>query len=191
MDELSRTRYSVEGGSFYSMQQNWREEIQQLFSETKNLEIELRDKEEQLKTTAMKQKMSEEIIRQKENKLKHREIELVHRELQLVLMKPTESPLKHGKSKLFGGVLTTKLSTGEQISLPTGFRNLISVKNVKPYNASQSPPTSPHGYRSELRVLVFDKDDDNGRYIVSRVGTASPDDAKSGATVSLLSIAVE
>lgn len=55
LEELRVTCKHFEDDSFHSMQEEWREEIQQLFLEIKSLENELRDKELNLQKQAAEQ----------------------------------------------------------------------------------------------------------------------------------------
>jgi hypothetical protein len=71
--------------SFWTMQQDWKTEIQEMFTEIKNRENELRSREEELERISMRQQAYESLLRQREKELEEREKDLAFRELTVAL----------------------------------------------------------------------------------------------------------
>jgi serine/threonine protein kinase len=71
--------------SFWTMQQDWKTEIQEMFNEIKLRENELRSREEELERISMRQQAYENMLRQREKELEEREKDLAVRELSVAL----------------------------------------------------------------------------------------------------------
>jgi mitogen-activated protein kinase kinase kinase 9 len=86
--------------SFHIMQDDWRQEIEEVLLELRRKEKELRCREEDLNRAQMKQRMHEEQLRQKEQELQAREIDLLERELHFMIKQQTPTPIKRkGKGR--------------------------------------------------------------------------------------------
>ena len=71
--------------SFWTMQQDWKTEIQEMFDEIKTRENELENREEELKRISLRQQAYENMLRQRERELEEREKDLAFRELTVAL----------------------------------------------------------------------------------------------------------
>ncbi|XP_073194208.1 mitogen-activated protein kinase kinase kinase 21 isoform X5 [Lepidochelys kempii] len=105
--------------SFHSMQDDWKLEIQQIFSELRTKEKELRSREEELTKAALQQKSQEELLKRREQQLVEREIDVLERELNILIFQLNqEKPnVKKRKGKFKRSRL--KLKDGHRISLPS------------------------------------------------------------------------
>nr|XP_048699803.1 mitogen-activated protein kinase kinase kinase 21 isoform X3 [Caretta caretta] len=105
--------------SFHSMQDDWKLEIQQIFSELRTKEKELRSREEELTKAALQQKSQEELLKRREQQLAEREIDVLERELNILIFQLNqEKPnVKKRKGKFKRSRL--KLKDGHRISLPS------------------------------------------------------------------------
>ncbi|XP_030412768.1 mitogen-activated protein kinase kinase kinase 21 isoform X3 [Gopherus evgoodei] len=105
--------------SFHSMQDDWKLEIQQIFSELRTKEKELCSREEELTRAALQQKSQEELLKRREQQLAEREIDVLERELNILIFQLNqEKPnVKKRKGKFKRSRL--KLKDGHRISLPS------------------------------------------------------------------------
>ncbi|XP_038253776.1 mitogen-activated protein kinase kinase kinase 21 isoform X2 [Dermochelys coriacea] len=136
--------------SFHSMQDDWKLEIQQIFSELRTKEKELRSREEELTKAALQQKSQEELLKRREQQLAEREIDVLERELNILIFQLNqEKPnVKKRKGKFKRSRL--KLKDGHRISLPSDFQHKITVQaspnldKRRSLNSNRSsPPNSP------------------------------------------------
>ncbi|XP_029426926.1 LOW QUALITY PROTEIN: mitogen-activated protein kinase kinase kinase 10 [Rhinatrema bivittatum] len=137
--------------SFHSLQEDWKLEIQQMFSDLRTKEKELRSREEELIRAAQEQKNQEEVLRRREQELAEREIDIVERELHIIMYQMHHEKPKVKKRK--GNFKTTrlKLKDGNRISLPSGFEHKITVQASPTLDKCKgqgvngsSPPGSPN-----------------------------------------------
>uniref|UniRef100_A0A8C8RE04 Mitogen-activated protein kinase kinase kinase n=1 Tax=Pelusios castaneus TaxID=367368 RepID=A0A8C8RE04_9SAUR len=142
--------FSMALDSFHSLQDDWKLEIQSMFSELRTKEKELRSREEELLRAAQEQKTQEEELRRREQELAAREIDIVQRELHLIMDQlRQERPRVKGRKGHFKRS-RLKLRDGNRISLPSGFEHKITVqasptldKWKGPGANGTSPPASP------------------------------------------------
>ncbi|XP_067412700.1 mitogen-activated protein kinase kinase kinase 10 isoform X2 [Emydura macquarii macquarii] len=142
--------FSMALDSFHSLQDDWKLEIQGMFSELRTKEKELRSREEELLRAAQEQKTQEEELRRREQELAAREIDIVQRELHLIMDQlRQERPRVKGRKGHFKRS-RLKLRDGNRISLPSGFEHKITVqasptldKRKGPGANGTSPPASP------------------------------------------------
>ncbi len=93
LTEISNSSFaSTPTESFNTMQQDWKLEIQQLFTDIKFKETELKSCEEELKRISIRQQAYDSILRQREQALEEREKELVIRELTVALQQLNAAP---------------------------------------------------------------------------------------------------
>ncbi|KAJ8044424.1 Mitogen-activated protein kinase kinase kinase 10 [Holothuria leucospilota] len=115
--------------SFHTMQENWRQEIEEVYDELRLKERELRSREEELRKAANWQKEQADLLNLRAKELANRELEIVRRECSCFYI----------------------------IDLPPDFQHQISVtdrKNARSPHSPESPPKSP---LPNLRVLTFPK----------------------------------
>ncbi|XP_068766633.1 mitogen-activated protein kinase kinase kinase 10 [Struthio camelus] len=136
--------------SFHSLQQDWKLEIQSMFSDLRTKEKELRSREEELLRAAQEQRTQEEVLRRREQELAAREIDIVERELHLIMHQMHQE--KPGVKKRKGHFKRSrlKLRDGNRISLPSGFEHKITVQASPTLERRKglgadgtSPPGSP------------------------------------------------
>ncbi|XP_037740274.1 mitogen-activated protein kinase kinase kinase 10 [Chelonia mydas] len=135
---------------FHSLQDDWKLEIQHMFSELRTKEKELRSREEELLRAAQEQKTQEEELRRREQELAAREIDIVQRELHLLMDQlHRERPRVKGRKGHFRRS-RLKLRDGNRISLPSGFQHKITVQASPTLDKRKgtgangaSPPASP------------------------------------------------
>uniref|UniRef100_A0A8C3SP24 Mitogen-activated protein kinase kinase kinase n=1 Tax=Chelydra serpentina TaxID=8475 RepID=A0A8C3SP24_CHESE len=153
--------------SFHSMQDDWKLEIQQIFSELRTKEKELRSREEELTRAALQQKSQEELLKRREQQLAEREIDVLERELNILIFQLNqEKPnVKKRKGKFKKSRL--KLKDGHRISLPSDFQHKITVqaspnldKRRSLNSNSSSPPNSPT-IIPRLRAIQLTSDESN------------------------------
>lgn len=142
--------------SFHTMQENWRQEIEEVYDELRLKERELRSREEELRKAANWQKEKEDLLNLRAKELANRELEIVRREVMLLIQNQQANrpvPKKRRNHFVKG---RTRLS-GKEISTPHDFQHQISVtdrKNARSPHSPESPPKSP---LPNLRVLTFPK----------------------------------
>ncbi|KAK9891653.1 hypothetical protein WA026_015621 [Henosepilachna vigintioctopunctata] len=154
--------------SFHIMQDDWRQEIEEVLLELRRKEKELRCREEDLQKAQLQQKMQEEQLRMKEKELQNREFDLLRRELNLIIsQQTTPTPIKR-KGKLNKSRLKqVKKGPGTTISYPSDFRHTITVqhtvdtKTISGAITPHSPPGSPAIPR--LRAIALPADGVKGK----------------------------
>ncbi|XP_018579524.1 mitogen-activated protein kinase kinase kinase 11 isoform X3 [Anoplophora glabripennis] len=150
--------------SFHIMQDDWRQEIEEVLLELRRKEKELRCREEDLNRAQLQQRMHEEQLRQKEQELQAREIDLLERELDFMIKQQTPTPLKRkGKFKR-SRLKLLKKEPGTNISFPSDFRHTITVQHTldpKVITSPNSPPGSPAIPR--LRAIALPADGVKGK----------------------------
>lgn len=153
--------------SFHIMQDDWRQEIEEVLLELRRKEKELRCREEDLNRAQLKQRMHEEQLRQKEQELHAREIDLLERELDFMIKQQTPTPIKRkGKFKR-SRLRILKKEPGSNISFPSDFRHTITVqhtvdhKGISGIISPNSPPGSPAIPR--LRAIALPADGVKGK----------------------------
>ncbi|CAG9860928.1 unnamed protein product [Phyllotreta striolata] len=160
--------------SFHIMQDDWRQEIEEVLLELrrkekacKSYEEELRCREEDLNRAQLQQRLHEEQLRQKEQELHAREIDLLERELHFMIKQQTPTPIKRkGKFKR-SRLKILKKEPGTNISFPSDFRHTITVqhtvdhKGISGIISPNSPPGSPAIPR--LRAIALPADGVKGK----------------------------
>ncbi|XP_044749944.1 mitogen-activated protein kinase kinase kinase 10-like [Coccinella septempunctata] len=153
--------------SFHIMQDDWRQEIEEVLLELRRKEKELRCREEDLHKAQMLQKMQEEQLRMKEKELHDREFDLLRRELNFIITQQTPTPNKR-KGKLNKSRLKLlKKEPGTTIGYPSDFRHTITVqhtvdpKTIAGVITPHSPPGSPAIPR--LRAIALPADGVKGK----------------------------
>ncbi|RNA01838.1 mitogen-activated kinase kinase kinase MLK4-like isoform X2 [Brachionus plicatilis] len=147
LTDISNSAFAATSNElFWTMQQDWKCEIQQMFDEIKERESELRNREQELEKISMRQQAYENVLRQRERELEQREKELAVRELTMALQKlnpvPPE-PKKRRKTKLLSNFLRSSSSSSSNshaissnpqltksfdISSPSDFHHCLSVQ---------------------------------------------------------------
>ncbi|CAM9881004.1 unnamed protein product [Bubo scandiacus] len=153
--------------SFHSMQDDWKLEIQQIFSELRTKEKELRSREEELTRAALQQKSQEELLKRREQQLAEREIDVLERELNIMIFQLNqEKPnVKKRKGKFKRSRL--KLKDGHRISLPSDFQHKITVQaspnldKRRSLNSNSSSPSSSPTIIPRLRAIQLTSDESN------------------------------
>ncbi|KAJ8945757.1 hypothetical protein NQ314_009066 [Rhamnusium bicolor] len=155
------------------MQDDWRQEIEEVLLELrrkekafKSYEEELRCREEDLNKAQLQQRMHEEQLRQKEQELHAREIDLLERELHFMIKQQTPTPIKR-KGKFKRSRLKLLKKEPGSISFPSDFRHTITVqhtldpKGISGVISPNSPPGSPAITR--LRAIALPADGVKGK----------------------------
>ncbi|XP_067895649.1 mitogen-activated protein kinase kinase kinase 9 isoform X2 [Heterodontus francisci] len=105
--------------SFHSLQEEWKQEIQEMFQQLREKEKELRTWEEELSRAALQQKNHEELLRRREQELAEREIDILERELNIIFHQLHQEKPKVKKRKGNFKKSRLKLKDGNRISLPS------------------------------------------------------------------------
>ncbi|XP_054056528.1 mitogen-activated protein kinase kinase kinase 9 isoform X3 [Rissa tridactyla] len=136
--------------SFHSLQEDWKQEIQEMFDQLRAKEKELRTWEEELTRAAVEQKNHEELLRRREQELAEREIDILERELNIIIHQLCQE--KPRVKKRMGKFKRSrlKLKDGNHISLPSDFQHKFTVqasptmdKRKSLISSCSSPPASP------------------------------------------------
>ncbi|XP_077669544.1 mitogen-activated protein kinase kinase kinase 21 isoform X1 [Eretmochelys imbricata] len=153
--------------SFHSMQDDWKLEIQQIFSELRTKEKELRSREEELTKAALQQKSQEELLKRREQQLAEREIDVLERELNILIFQLNQDKpnVKKRKGKFKRSRL--KLKDGHRISLPSDFQHKITVQaspnldKRRSLNSNRSSPPNSPTIIPRLRAIQLTSDESN------------------------------
>ncbi|XP_019755996.2 mitogen-activated protein kinase kinase kinase 10 [Dendroctonus ponderosae] len=154
--------------SFHIMQEDWRQEIEEVLLDLRRKEKELRSREEKINRAQMEQRRHEEHLKQKELELHEREMYILARELDYMIQhqQPTPTPKKR-KGKFKRSRLKLKKDSGSIISSPSDFRHKLTVKHtVDPKGglggliSPNSPPGTPIG---RLRAIALPADGVKGK----------------------------
>ncbi|XP_040268155.1 mitogen-activated protein kinase kinase kinase 9 [Bufo bufo] len=136
--------------SFHSLQEDWKQEIQEMFDQLRAKEKELRSWEEELSRAALEQKNHEELLRRREQELAEREIDILERELNIIIHQLCQEKPKVKKRKGKFKKSRLKLKDGNIISLPSDFQHKFTVqasptmdKRKSLISTKFSPPASP------------------------------------------------
>ncbi|MEE6492789.1 hypothetical protein FKM82_016633 [Ascaphus truei] len=135
---------------FHSLQEDWKQEIQEMFDQLRAKEKELRSWEEELSRAALEQKNHEELLRRREQELADREIDILERELNIIIHQLCQEKPKVKKRKGKFKKSRLKLKDGNIISLPSDFQHKFTVqasptmdKRKSLISTKFSPPASP------------------------------------------------
>ncbi|XP_052468703.1 mitogen-activated protein kinase kinase kinase 9-like [Carassius gibelio] len=142
--------FEMPAESFQSLQDDWKLEVQEMFSQLRAKEKELRSWEEELSRAAVQQKYQEEALRQREQELAEREIHILERELNVIIhqlyQEKPQVQNRHGKFRCS----RLKLRDGNRISLPSDFQHKITVQASPSLDrrwsllgSNSTPPNSP------------------------------------------------
>ncbi|KAM6969181.1 mitogen-activated protein kinase kinase kinase 9 [Tautogolabrus adspersus] len=142
--------FEMPAESFHSLQDDWKQEIQEMFDQLRTKEKELRSWEEELTQAALQQKCQEEALRRREQELAEREIHILERELNIIIHQLyQEKPHVESRQGKFRRN-RLKLKDGNRISLPSDFQHKITVQASPSHDrrrsllsSSSSPPSSP------------------------------------------------
>uniref|UniRef100_A0A8C5PKS5 mitogen-activated protein kinase kinase kinase n=1 Tax=Leptobrachium leishanense TaxID=445787 RepID=A0A8C5PKS5_9ANUR len=136
--------------SFHSLQEDWKQEIQEMFGQLRAKEKELRSWEEELSRAALEQKNHEELLRRREQELAEREIDILERELNIIIHQLCQEKPKVKKRKGKFKRSRLKMKDGNIISLPSDFQHKFTVqasptmdKRKSLISTKFSPPASP------------------------------------------------
>ncbi|KAM8920990.1 mitogen-activated protein kinase kinase kinase 9 isoform 2-T2 [Pelodytes ibericus] len=136
--------------SFHSLQEDWKQEIQEMFDQLRAKEKELRSWEEELSRAALEQKNHEELLRRREQELAEREIDILERELNIIIHQLCQEKPKVKKRKGKFKRSRLKMKDGNIISLPSDFQHKFTVqasptmdKRKSLISTKFSPPASP------------------------------------------------
>ncbi|XP_011068441.1 PREDICTED: mitogen-activated protein kinase kinase kinase 11-like isoform X1 [Acromyrmex echinatior] len=177
LDEVRSAFAATPHESFHTMQEDWRQEIEQVLhglrmkeKACRSLEEELRCREEELTKAQVQQRQHEENLRQREQELAAREIAILERELTVMIIQQQNTPTpnkRRGKFKK-SRLKLNKKEPGSNISAPSDFRHTITVQDTaldrgKVRNPSRpnSPPGSPSIPR--LRAIALPADGVKGK----------------------------
>ncbi|CAG9762478.1 unnamed protein product [Ceutorhynchus assimilis] len=155
--------------SFHIMQEDWREEIEEVLLELRRKEKELRSREEDLNRAQMQQRLHEEQLKQKEQELHVREMHILERELNFMINQQQTTPTpKKRKGKFKRSRLKLKKEPGSIISSPSDFRHTLTVQHTMDPKGGlggiispNSPPGSPAITR--LRAIALPADGVKGK----------------------------
>uniref|UniRef100_A0AAR5P5X0 mitogen-activated protein kinase kinase kinase n=1 Tax=Dendroctonus ponderosae TaxID=77166 RepID=A0AAR5P5X0_DENPD len=154
--------------SFHIMQEDWRQEIEEVLLDLRRKEKELRSREEKINRAQMEQRRHEEHLKQKELELHEREMYILARELDYMIQhqQPTPTPKKR-KGKFKRSRLKLKKESGSIISSPSDFRHKLTVKHTLDPKGGlgglispNSPPGTPIG---RLRAIALPADGVKGK----------------------------
>nr|XP_013814657.1 PREDICTED: mitogen-activated protein kinase kinase kinase 9 [Apteryx mantelli mantelli] len=136
--------------SFHSLQEDWKQEIQEMFDQLRAKEKELRTWEEELTRAAVEQKNHEELLRRREQELAEREIDILERELNIIIHQLCQEKPRVKKRMGKFKKNRLKLKDGNHISLPSDFQHKFTVqasptmdKRKSLISSCSSPPASP------------------------------------------------
>ncbi|KAM4691074.1 mitogen-activated protein kinase kinase kinase 9 [Rhinophrynus dorsalis] len=136
--------------SFHLLQEDWKQEIQEMFDQLRAKEKELRSWEEELSRAALEQKNHEELLRRREQELAEREIDILERELNIIIHQLCQEKPKVKKRKGKFKKSKLKMKDGNIISLPSDFQHKFTVqasptmdKRKSLISTKFSPPASP------------------------------------------------
>ncbi|XP_018309687.1 mitogen-activated protein kinase kinase kinase 11 isoform X1 [Mycetomoellerius zeteki] len=170
LDEVRNAFAATPHESFHTMQEDWRQEIEQVLHGLRMKEKELRCREEELTKAQVQQRQHEENLRQREQELAAREIAILERELTVMIIQQQNTPTpnkRRGKFKK-SRLKLNKKEPGSNISAPSDFRHTITVQDTaldrgKVRNPSRpnSPPGSPSIPR--LRAIALPADGVKGK----------------------------
>ncbi|XP_018344765.1 PREDICTED: mitogen-activated protein kinase kinase kinase 11-like isoform X2 [Trachymyrmex septentrionalis] len=170
LDEVRSAFAATPHESFHTMQEDWRQEIEQVLHGLRMKEKELRCREEELTKAQVQQRQHEENLRQREQELAAREIAILERELTVMIIQQQNTPTpnkRRGKFKK-SRLKLNKKEPGSNISAPSDFRHTITVQDTaldrgKVRNPSRpnSPPGSPSIPR--LRAIALPADGVKGK----------------------------
>ncbi|GJQ82318.1 hypothetical protein Trydic_g392 [Trypoxylus dichotomus] len=143
--------------SFHTMQDDWRQEIEEVLLDLRRKEKELRCREEDLYKAQLQHRMHEEKLRKREQELQAREIDLLERELHFMIKQHAPTPKKR-KGKFRSARLNKlKKEPGSIISSPSDFQHKITVQPLdQRITSPNSPPGSPAIPRLQAIVLSAD-----------------------------------
>lgn len=155
--------------SFHHMQEDWREEIEEVLLELRRKEKELRSREEDLNRAQVQQRMHEEQLRQKEQELHAREMHILERELNFMINQQQTTPTPNKRKGKFkrSRLKLLKKEPGAVISNPSDFRHTLTVqhtldpKGIGGMISPNSPPGSPAIPR--LRAIALPADGVKGK----------------------------
>ncbi|KAL1138403.1 hypothetical protein AAG570_008467 [Ranatra chinensis] len=155
--------------SFHTMQDDWRQEIEEVLhglrikeKAFRSKEEELRCREEELSRAQLEQRLMAQHLHQKELELEAKEMELIQRELTMMLQEQIPTPNKRlGKFKR-SRLKSIKKEPGQNISSPSDFRHKITVQHTTGVvGLPTSPPASPSVPR--LRAIALGGDMAKGK----------------------------
>lgn len=144
--------------TFWVMQQDWKCEIEEMFSEIRERESELRTREEELERVSMRQQEYENMLRERERALEEREKHLVVRELsvaiqqqlgvQAVQQQQQQVPPEPKKRRKVGGRLLTNFLRSSSSNSNT--HNSVSLSN----GAQPQAAATQNGSNSNLQATL-------------------------------------
>ncbi|XP_033106346.1 mitogen-activated protein kinase kinase kinase 9-like [Anneissia japonica] len=142
--------------SFHLLQQDWKQEIKEMFSLIRSKEKELRSREEDLRRASLHQQEQEMVLKKREQELAQREIDLLERELHIVFQQQSENKPQPKKRKRRPRMKDKKHN---RISMPSDFQHKISVQATLSYNKNDprsptSPESPPNSPIPRLRVVL-------------------------------------
>nr|XP_040582160.1 mitogen-activated protein kinase kinase kinase 9-like [Lepeophtheirus salmonis] len=127
LDEVAHSNFNqMPDNSFYDLQDDWKEEIDQMLLEIRVREHELRSKEAELDDKQREQRLTEERLKQREAELAEREKDLLHRELSIMIIQQQAPTPKKRKGNFKKNKLKL-LKKDQNISGPSDFRHHISL----------------------------------------------------------------
>lgn len=153
-------------GSFSSLQEDWRKEIQEIFDELKTKEQEIRDREQAMLQMTLDQNHQRMQLEKWENDLHEREMHIIECELKLLMASKTNpqerTPRIQKRSGNFMRALlnatlngTSSLSSTTAthiIGHPTNFRHLICVSKENNMLQQHHHPSLDYGSSSTLPI---------------------------------------
>ncbi|CAF0847278.1 unnamed protein product [Brachionus calyciflorus] len=152
-DISNSTFASTSNELFWTMQQDWKSEIREMFSQIKTRENDLRTREEELEKISLRQQAYENMLLQRERELEQRERDLAVRELTIALqqLNPQPPEPKKRRKKLLTNFLKSNNSNSNltnvnsrsfDISSPSDFQHCLSVQpELLINNSLKSSPT--------------------------------------------------
>jgi serine/threonine protein kinase len=137
LNEISNSPFATTPyESFSTMQQDWKSEIKEMFMEIKVRENELRTREEEIERISMRQLAFENALRQRERELEEREKYLMFREMSVALQQlnpptPVASPLPEPRKRRKGHLLSNLLRSSSSSNRNVNNHSLQSAKSIE------------------------------------------------------------
>ncbi|KAF6018291.1 hypothetical protein EB796_023377 [Bugula neritina] len=172
---------------FVTLQNGWREEIEEMFVELKEKEQEIRNREEEMSKLAEEQKKHEDELNRREVAIHNKEMELFEKELLYMIQEQGTKPVPSKRKGKLNQKRLNKIKHSKAISSPSDFRHHITVKHEqlpgsftlnnaeknrqRAPSSPETPPASPHSGTHRLRAIAVSSDN-------SKMGTWGPSTAK-------------
>jgi mitogen-activated protein kinase kinase kinase 9 len=171
--------------AYQSLQNDWRQEIQDMFNELKEKEQEIRDREQAMYQRSLEQNHQRIELEKWEQQLYEREMHIVELELSLLMAKNNQERAHNQTPKiqkrsgrfmrsLLNGNTNLSSPINTLISSPTNFRHLISVCHNHPGFDHTSSPTIPTSSSSPISCPIPPNSSNKSPYNRSYSSSSTP-----------------